>query len=74
VNPVFYEEKDCISETKHMAEIRSEAPVHTTGLPGDEISFILRAFTPPRRRGLRGACRPNEQMEFTQLILGRQFI
>jgi hypothetical protein len=22
-------------------------PVHRTGLPGDEISFILRPFTPP---------------------------
>ena len=32
-------------------------PVQRTGLPGDEISFILRPLTTPARRGLRGACR-----------------
>jgi protein-arginine kinase activator protein McsA len=32
-------------------------PVHRTGLPGDEISFILRPLATPASRGFRCTCR-----------------
>jgi hypothetical protein len=34
-------------------------PAHRAGLPGEEISLILRPLTPPTRRGLRGTFRSN---------------
>jgi len=42
-------------------------PVHRTGLPGDEVSFILCPLTPPIRRG-QGALAG----QGGQLIWGRQ--